>query len=80
MRRWTWVTKPATARTPGRIIATAPGTTIGPIRSVLTSPEGPPTGCKIGSVSSLGRVELLLSRAGQTTNPAHDEPKDTDSD
>ena len=28
----------------------------------------------------LGRFELLMSRAGQTTNPAHDEPKDTDSD
>jgi hypothetical protein len=28
----------------------------------------------------LGRFELLLSRAGQTTNPAHDEHKDTDSD
>lgn len=28
----------------------------------------------------VGRFELLLSRAGQTTNPAHGEPKDTDSD
>jgi hypothetical protein len=28
----------------------------------------------------LGRFELLMSRAGQATNPAHDEPKDTDSD
>jgi hypothetical protein len=28
----------------------------------------------------VGRFELLMSRAGQTTNPAHDEPKDTDSD
>lgn len=28
----------------------------------------------------VGRFELLLSRAGQATNPAHDEPKDTDSD
>jgi hypothetical protein len=28
----------------------------------------------------MGRFELLMSRAGQTTNPAHDEPKDTDSD
>jgi len=26
------------------------------------------------------RFGLLMSRAGQTTNPAHDEPKDTDSD
>jgi hypothetical protein len=28
----------------------------------------------------VGRFELLMSRAGQTTNPAHDEPKDNDSD
>jgi hypothetical protein len=28
----------------------------------------------------LRRFELLMSRAGQATNPAHDEPKDTDSD
>jgi hypothetical protein len=28
----------------------------------------------------VGRFELLMSRAGQTTDPAHDEPKDTDSD
>ena len=28
----------------------------------------------------VGRFELLMSRAGQTTNPAPDEPKDTDSD
>jgi hypothetical protein len=28
----------------------------------------------------LRRFELLMSQAGQTTNPAHDEPKDTDSD
>jgi hypothetical protein len=27
----------------------------------------------------VGRFELLMSRAGQATNPAHDEPKDTDS-
>jgi hypothetical protein len=28
----------------------------------------------------LRRFDLLMSRAGQTTNPAHDEPKETDSD
>jgi len=28
----------------------------------------------------LGWFELLMSRAGQTTNPAHDKPRDTDSD
>jgi hypothetical protein len=28
----------------------------------------------------VGRFELLMSRAGQTTNPADNEPKDTDSD
>ena len=27
----------------------------------------------------VGRFELLMSWAGQATNPAHDEPKDTDS-
>ena len=44
--------KSATARTPDRIVATATGTTTGPIRGVLTSPGAPPTGCKTGSVSS----------------------------
>jgi hypothetical protein len=51
-RRRIWLTKPATARTPGRIVVTATGTTMGPIRDVLTSPGVPPTGCKTGSVSS----------------------------
>jgi hypothetical protein len=27
----------------------------------------------------VGRFELLMSWTGQATNPAHDEPKDTDS-
>lgn len=43
-------------------------------------PRGPADRLQDRVGKLLGRVELLLSRAGQTTNPAHDEPKGTDSD
>ena len=53
---------------------------MGPIRDVLTSPGVRPDRLQDRLGKLLGRFELLMSRAGQTTNPAHDEPKDTDSD
>jgi hypothetical protein len=49
----------------------------GPGRS--RHPRGPADRLQDRLGQLLGRFELLMSRAGQTTNPAHDEPKDTDS-
>jgi hypothetical protein len=43
-------------------------------------PRGPADRLQDRLSKLLGRFELLMSRAGQTTNPAHGEPKDTDSD
>jgi hypothetical protein len=43
-------------------------------------PRGPADRLQDRLGKLVGRFELLMSRAGQTTNPAHDEPKDTDSD
>jgi hypothetical protein len=43
-------------------------------------PRGPADRLQDRLGKFMGRLELLMSRAGQATNPAHDEPKDTDSD